>query len=281
MSFRFFPPGMTFLTNDGQVLASGSLTFTDSGTTDPRSTYSDPELETENSNPVSLDAAGRPNVDIWGDGAYRVVLKDSGGVTLVTLDNVSGPQGIPDPALQSGEFLTNDGTDIFWAPILQVPDPEGQPAGAVLTTDGAGNIDWDPTGISDIRQVPDPDEVTDGWVLTRDPEAASGYAWEALPSNVVERVWSDVTGSRTLGQSYQNTEDVEIEVNVVCQCRRASASGVAFVAQCDSVTVGQAHASGSTDNVSTISFTVPPGKFYSVSSSNNNGYSWAELRPAP
>lgn len=278
MAFRFFPPGIQFFTNDGQVLADGSITFTDSGTTDPRGTWSDPGMTTPNPDPVPLDGAGRPEVDIWGDGAYRVVIKDSLGATLVTLDNVSGPQGIPDPALQAGKFLSNDGTDLFWVSIRQVPDPTGESAGDVLTTDGAGNTAWLPTGVANVRQVPDPTGVDDGWTLTVEDEAA---VWAAPESGITERVWSDQTSNRTLGQSYQNTEDVEIEVNVICQCRRQSAGGVAFVAQCDSVTVGNAHASGSTDNISTISFTVPPGKYYSVSSSNNNGYAWAELRPAP
>lgn len=142
MAFRFFPIGTQFFTNDGKVLADGSLSFFDSGTTDPRATYSDPELTTPNSQPVELDGAGRPNTDIWGDGSYRVVLKDSLGATIATLDDVSGPQGIPDPSLQSGLFLTNDGTDLFWAPILQVPDPDGETPGYVLTTDGA-NYQWD------------------------------------------------------------------------------------------------------------------------------------------
>lgn len=143
MAFRFFPPGVQFFTNDGKVLANGSLSFYDSGTTNPRSTYSDPAMTTPNPASVTLDGAGRPSVDIWGDGSYRVVLRDELGTTIVTLDDVSGPQGIPSPALQSGKFLTNDGTDIMWAPILQVPDPDGEAAGSVLTTDGS-TYSWEP-----------------------------------------------------------------------------------------------------------------------------------------
>src|SRR5690606_8572835 len=97
---------------------------------------------TPNAHPVDRDAAGRPITDIWGDGSYRGVRIDSPGATIATLDDVSGPQGIPDPSLQSGLFLTNDGTDLFWAPILQVPDPDGETPGYVLTTDGA-NYQWD------------------------------------------------------------------------------------------------------------------------------------------
>lgn len=144
MSFRIWPPGVQFFTNDGKVLAGGSLTFSDSGTTTPRPTYSDPGLTTPNSNPVVLDGAGRPNTDIWAEGSYRIVLRSSLGAVLVTLDNVSGPVGIPDPALQAGKFLSNDGTNVFWVAIRQVPDPTGQPDGNVLTTDGAGNTAWEP-----------------------------------------------------------------------------------------------------------------------------------------
>jgi len=153
MAFRFFPPGVQFFTNDGKVLANGSLSFYDSGTTNPRPTYSDPEMTTPNPASVTLDGAGRPSVDIWGDGSYRVVLKDSLGTTIVTLDDVSGPQGIPDPSLQSGRFLTNDGTDLFWAPILQVPDPDGEPSGSVLTTDGS-TYSWEP-----LPEPPTPEAV--------------------------------------------------------------------------------------------------------------------------
>ena len=262
------------------VLASGSLTFTDSGTTTPRTTWSDPGMTTPNPNPVPLDGAGRPDVDIWGDGTYRVVLKNSLGAVIVTLDNVSGPVGIPNPALQAGKFLTNDGTVISWATIRQVPDPTGQPDGNVLTTDGAGNTAWEATGIGSVRQVPDPAGVTDGWVVMRDDVAPGDYAWKQLPSDAIVRQWSDLTASRDLGDVYTNDSGSDIEVNVICNCKRASAGGGPFTAQCNFVTVGSAHASGSTDLVGTIAFTVPPDGTYSVSNAGaNNGFAWTELRP--
>lgn len=183
MSFRFFPPGAQLFTNDGLVLAAGSLTFTDSGTTTPRTTWSDPAMTTPNPNPVPLDGAGRPNVDIWGDGVYRVTIKNSLGATVgAPLDNVSGPVGIPSPTLQSGKFLTNDGTNVSWAVIRQVPNPTGQPDGHVLTTDGAGNTAWEV--IPTTRQVPDPAAITDGWVLTRDDASPGDYAWKAPASGI-------------------------------------------------------------------------------------------------
>lgn len=280
MSFRFFPPGVQFFTNDNLVLDDGSLTFTDSGTTNPRTTWSDPGMTTPNPHPVPLDGAGRPNVDIWGDGSYRVVVKDKFGAVIgLPLDNVSGPVGIPDPALQAGKFLTNDGTVVFWEAILQVPDPTGQPDGNVLTTDGAGNIAWE--ALPTTRQVPDPAGIADGWVLTRDDAAPGDYAWKALPSASV-RQWSDLTASRVLGDSYMNDTGIDIEVNVICNCRRASAGGGPFTAQCNGITVGLAAAGGSTDNSSTISFTVPDNGSYSVSLSGaSNGFAWAELRLVP
>jgi hypothetical protein len=185
MSFRIFQPGTQFFTNDGKVLAGGSLWFFDSGTSNPADTYSDPTLTTPNPNPVPLDGAGRPNTDIWGDGSYRVVLKDAGGVTLVTMDNVSGPQGIPDPALEAGKFLTNDGTDLFWDEIRELPDPDGASAGEVLTADGAGNVDWQP--IPSTRSVPDPSGAADGDVLTVDSEETAGYKWAPAPEPIEDK----------------------------------------------------------------------------------------------
>lgn len=182
MSFRAWPPAIQFFDNTGQVLADGSITFSDSGTTTPRDTWSDPGLTTPNPNPVGLDGAGRPDVDMWLEGSYRIVLRNALGATLVTLDNVIGPVGIPSPTLQSGKFLTNDGTNVSWAVIRQVPNPTGQPDGHVLTTDGAGNTAWEV--IPTTRQVPDPAAITDGWVLTRDDASPGDYAWKAPASGI-------------------------------------------------------------------------------------------------
>lgn len=274
MSFRFFQPGTQFFSNDGKVLAGGSLWFFDSGTSNPADTYSDPTLTTPNPNPVPLDGAGRPENDVWGDGSYRVVLKDAGGVTLVTMDNVSGPQGIPDPSLQSGKFLTNDGTDLSWAEISQVPNPAGEPNGNVLTTDGAGNIAWQPTGLANVRQVPDPDGVPDGWVLTRDDDSPGDYAWKAIPS-AVGGDWSPnlKDNGRVIGGSYTNTSGRDLAVIVT-----AGGYNNGLVAQVDAATIATVSWPAA-HYTQCLFFIVPPGKNYAVATSHGEApalYTWVE-----
>ncbi|WP_440984903.1 gp53-like domain-containing protein [Xanthomonas sontii] len=121
--------------------AGGSLTFYAQGTTTPKGTWSDSELTIANTNPVQLDSSGRANVNIWCDGAYTVILKDADGTSIWTRDFDSGQGGgATIPALDNGKFLTNDGSNLLWSTVLQVPDPTGA-GGKILGTDGS-NLIW-------------------------------------------------------------------------------------------------------------------------------------------
>jgi hypothetical protein len=270
MSFRFFQPGTQFFTNDGLVLAGGSLTFTDSGTSDPRTTWSDPGMSVENSDPVELDGAGRPDTDIWGDGSYRVVIKDSLGATIDTLDDVSGPFGIPDPALEAGKFLTNDGVDVSWAAILQVPDATGATDGWVLTTDGAGNFAWEVIPTS--RQVPDPSAIADGWVLTRDDASPGDYAWMAPVSALgVGQTWT--TPARSLNTQYTNSSGRPIQVAVCVSIVNSTATFLV-----SGVTVAFGTSGAGVENISAC-VVVPDGATYEMNTTGPTIQldSWAEL----
>src|SRR4249919_955462 len=111
-AFQFFNPAPVFLDLLGLgLLDGGSLTFYDLGTTNPRSTWSDPGLDVGdlNPNPVPLDSAGRANAPIFLDGEYTVVCKDSGGATIWTRDVIpGGDSALSIPTLDSDKFLTND-----------------------------------------------------------------------------------------------------------------------------------------------------------------------------
>lgn len=52
MSFRFLNQAPVYLDNSGVPCAGGSLTFTDTGTTTPRTVYSDKALAVPITNPV-------------------------------------------------------------------------------------------------------------------------------------------------------------------------------------------------------------------------------------
>ena len=83
--------------NDGAPLNGGLVYFYQPGTSTPKDTYTTSGVSVANANPVVLDSAGRAN--IWLDGNYKVIVKDSDGVTIYTEDNIN-----PDPAAFLGQI---------------------------------------------------------------------------------------------------------------------------------------------------------------------------------
>lgn len=175
-AFRYYDPNPVHFDNDGAVCSGGSLYFYETGTTTPKATYSDYALTTPNANPMTLDADGRIDGDVFMDGIYRVVLKDSGGSTIWTKDSVTsgaGGAGQEIPAGTADYFLTTDGANLSWAAVLQVPDPTGNST-KVLSNDGT-NLTWvdrpadgaaGAAGTSDVTQTSTTFSVNDMFVRT-------------------------------------------------------------------------------------------------------------------
>lgn len=70
------PPGeQTFFDNNGVPIAGGSVTFYVPNTTTFKNTWKDSGQSILNTNPITLDSAGR--AIIYGSGAYRQIVKDS------------------------------------------------------------------------------------------------------------------------------------------------------------------------------------------------------------
>ena len=87
------------------------------------------------------------------EGDYTVVIEGPDG-TVLTRDVTSGAgAGASIPSLVTGWYLTNDGANLEWAAIRQVPDPTGA-GGKVLGTDGS-NLIW----VSMPGEPADPDVV--------------------------------------------------------------------------------------------------------------------------
>lgn len=80
-------------TNDGDPGAGYLIYSYQGGTTTPLATYTDDTGLTANANPIVADSAGRFEVWITVDTAYKFVLKTDGDVTLETVDNVSISSG--------------------------------------------------------------------------------------------------------------------------------------------------------------------------------------------
>lgn len=134
---------------------NGSLTFYAIGTTTPKATYSDPDLEVVhlNPNPIPLGLDGRASVQVWLDGEYTVVLKDALGTEIWTRDALPFvAPGLAIPSLTgTTPVLTHDGTNLLWDERLQLPDPSGS-AGyqVVVNSDGTDYL------LQAIAEPPEP-----------------------------------------------------------------------------------------------------------------------------
>lgn len=166
-AFRFYNPAPVFLDLLGlEPVAGGFLYFYDKGTTTPRLTWSDQGLSIPNTNPVALDSSGRSNTNIWLDGEYTVVLKSATNLTIWTRDVASGVAdslAIPTP-LPSGQWLTNDGTNLLWGTFFMLPDPTGSD-GFTVTASGGGYVLTAPAAASPNIPVVTSNSVKTGTIL--------------------------------------------------------------------------------------------------------------------
>jgi len=81
-----------FFTNSGVILSGGKLYTYAAGTTTPQATFTSSSGNTNHTNPIILDSAGRvPGGEIWlNSPPYKFLLKDSNDVLIGTYDNISG-----------------------------------------------------------------------------------------------------------------------------------------------------------------------------------------------
>lgn len=82
-----YPKFQAFDSN-GAPLSGGKLYSYENGTTTNKNTYTDSTGTVANTNPVILDSRGE--ADVWLDGTYTLVLKDSADVQIWSVDNVVG-----------------------------------------------------------------------------------------------------------------------------------------------------------------------------------------------
>ena len=103
-----------FFTNSGTPLSGGLLYTYSAGTTTPLATYTTAAGTTANSNPIVLNSAGRLDSEVWLTSTltYKFVLKDSGGVTIATYDDIPGIGSVS--GLTSGtSLLSGNGSGGF------------------------------------------------------------------------------------------------------------------------------------------------------------------------
>lgn len=83
-------PIQKFFDNNGNPLFNGKLYSYVAGTSTPQATYTDSTMGTQNTNPVILNARGEANV--WLDTTlnYKLVLQESNGTQIWSVDNIPG-----------------------------------------------------------------------------------------------------------------------------------------------------------------------------------------------
>ncbi len=101
----------TFLDADGNPLSGGSVFTYVPSTTTKKTTWSDTGEAVQNTNPITLDAAG--TAAIWGQGSYRQVVKDADGNTV--WDAFTTAVGAAQPLGGSGTDTAPVGAVMSWA----------------------------------------------------------------------------------------------------------------------------------------------------------------------
>jgi hypothetical protein len=104
-----------YFDDNGDPLAGGKIYSYIAGTSTPLATYSDPEGQVANINPLELDAAGRGTVYL-GNGTYKIRITDANDVDILVLDDVAP---FSESALDVGE----------WSPWARHAVTDGQLAG--------------------------------------------------------------------------------------------------------------------------------------------------------
>jgi hypothetical protein len=92
-------------TNQGVILSGGLIYTYLAGTTTPQATYADSGAVVTNANPIVLDSSGRLTTSIWVSAGVvlKIIIKDSSGNTLATVDNIASINDI-------GSILASPGT---------------------------------------------------------------------------------------------------------------------------------------------------------------------------
>lgn len=161
MSALFAPPRYSPMSGNGTSYPGAKLYFFETGTTTPKDTFSDPDLDPSHvqAHPVVADANGLFAAIYLEAGDYSVVLKDTSDNTLWSVDPYTG-LGAADTLTTRGDLLTRDatgykrlavgtsgqylssnGTDPLWA---TPPIPRGSIQGLTYAnnaTDATNDID--------------------------------------------------------------------------------------------------------------------------------------------
>jgi len=156
-----------FITGTNRPLAGGLMYTYKAGTTDPAKTYSD-DSGTENTNPIQLDSDGQCDLFLDDAVSYRIILKNSAGVTQFDKDRIASIGSTQVQSFNSiAALLLRSGTTIANA---------AKTLGYYYAGDGGGNsFYWDGTSTA-----------TDNGGTVIKPTAVSGAGrWLAVDTSII------------------------------------------------------------------------------------------------
>lgn len=170
MSTLFAPPWYVPVSGAGTTYPGAKLYFYTTGTSTPKTVYSDPDLDPGHalSNPVVADADGMFPPIYMAAGDYKAILKTSADVTLETVDPLPG-LGAADTLRSRGSLLTRDATGYDELLIGA--------SGKVLTSNGV-DVLWS-TPVSPRSAVQGLTYANNGTDATNDIDIATGSAMDA------------------------------------------------------------------------------------------------------
>lgn len=108
-----FGAGAQLLTDQGLILAGGTIETYQAGTSTPLATFTDSTGGTSNGTVITLDSYGRPPNEIWlqGGSSYKFIVKNSAGVQQgTTYDNISGVNDTSAVSGSAAEWIDIVGT---------------------------------------------------------------------------------------------------------------------------------------------------------------------------
>src|SRR5450755_54165 len=113
MAAVLFNPFYFSIDGNGVPRAGATYSFFQTGTSTPQNTFTDSTLVTPNANPVVADSNGLfPPIYLSASFDYKVILKDSAGVTIATRDPIGFTPAVaaaPPPSYLNGLTIQNAG----------------------------------------------------------------------------------------------------------------------------------------------------------------------------
>jgi hypothetical protein len=190
-STTVFDPGFRVTDANGDPVSGAKLKFFNSGTTTPKTVYSDSALSVSLGSTVTCDSGGYPTSDgstkvlVWtGTAAFKVVITDANDVTIATHDGITG-------AISSAQL--GSGTAVWDTDTTAIATD------TTLDTTYAGKlINANPTGSAFTLTLPSAITAGNG---ARFGVRHSGTANQAKIATVLGQYIKRLNGSTTVGLS--------------------------------------------------------------------------------